>query len=225
MALRLHLPRLAACRLVLASGSPRRRELMESLLSGGGGALEVVPSTFEEDLDKGKYSAAQYALATAKAKGTEVVRRLSGEGAGSKPLVVVSADTVVESPDGAVLEKPRDAEHATAMMQALSGKWHAVHTGVAVTVVVANGGTLVREFSAEFHTTTRVKFMDLTDSVIAAYVATTEPYDKAGGYGIQSAGLGGSMVEAIEGCFFNVMGFPVNAFCKALVDVCDEAGV
>ena len=220
MSLLPHLHRLPS-RVILASASPRRRELLSSLLSPlpalvKGINLEIIPSTFAENLSKDGKTAAAYARLTASAKGKEVFDRCCGEK--DKAVLVISADTVVESPAGDVLEKPSNKQHATSMMQQLSGEWHAVHTGVCLMLQSSSGNMIETTFS----TTTKVRFAQLSPEVIDAYTDTVEPYDKAGGYGIQTAGLGGSLVEEIEGCYFNVVGFPIRSFVQALIELLDK---
>ena len=117
-------------------------------------------------------------------------------GAGPEDLII-AADTVV-SIDGRVLGKPRDPEDAAAMLAALSGREHTVYTGV----TVRRGGETVTE-----HEATAVRFRPLTEGEIADYVATGEPMDKAGAYGIQD--YGALLVEGISGDYFNVVGLPV----------------
>mmetsp|Transcript_1189 Transcript_1189/g.4448 ORF Transcript_1189/g.4448 Transcript_1189/m.4448 type:complete len:211 (+) Transcript_1189:31-663(+) len=197
-----HLPMLNARRIVLASQSPRRQEL----LSGLGVKFEVVVSGFAEDLDKSVYStAAAYCTETARQKALEVARSSAAD-------LVIGADTVVEL-EGRVMEKPSDAAAAQEMLSSLSGRAHSVHTGVAI--VLPNSGR--GGAAAEAHTfceSTRVHFTELTPEVIEAYIATREPFDKAGGYGIQ--GYAGSFVEKLEGDYFAVMGLPVHGLSVAL---------
>lgn len=215
------LPALANTRLVLASASPRRVELLKQ---AGLPAFDVRPSSFEEDLDPAACGgAAGYAVATAAAKVDDVVACILAEDGGDpRQTLVLAADTVVESAAGAVLEKPADADHAAAMLASLSGTTHAVHTGVALRVVdgTQGGGVTARR---QFAVTTRVTFASLTRADIDAYVATGEPYGKAGAYGIQ--GAAGAFVERVEGCYANVVGLPLNAVTAALADMVDSGEV
>ncbi len=121
------------------------------------------------------------------------------------PGIFITADTLVISDDGAVLGKPRDEREATLFLDRLAGNWHTVATGVAV----AQGSPDRIESVLE---TTRVKFAAMTDDEIREYIATGEPFDKAGGYGIQ--GRVSIHIEKIDGCYFNVVGFPLHAFWK-----------
>ena len=179
---------------VLASASPRRRELLSAM----GIAFSVLISEADESLPAG----------TPPAEGVLTVARRKAEAV--CPLVpealVIAADTTVDL-DGTSLGKPHSEAEARAMLRALSGKTHHVHTGVCV----AYRGRVLS--AAE---TTAVTFRQLTDDEIAAYVATGEPMDKAGAYGIQ--GLGGALVDATEGEFDNVVGLP----CRLVARLCRE---
>mmetsp|Transcript_136188 Transcript_136188/g.240708 ORF Transcript_136188/g.240708 Transcript_136188/m.240708 type:complete len:239 (-) Transcript_136188:83-799(-) len=206
-----HAPLLQAMSVVLASGSPRRRELLAVVL-GPEVPFLVVPSGFAEDLPKGD-DPEVYCMRTATAKGREVWSRCeaAASGAGgacaarSARQLVISADTIVVSPAGKVLEKPANAEEATQMLTELSGASHKVYTGVAL---------FGNEKELSFCECTTVTFSKLTPAAIAAYVSSGDPFDKAGGYGIQ--GAAGAFVEKIDGCFFNVVGLPVNRLCRML---------
>ena len=177
--------------LVLASGSPRRRELLERL----GLPFVVRPPAVDETPAAGE-TPRESALRLAALK----ARAAAGDW-------VVAADTVVEI-DGHVLGKPRDAAENERYLRLLSGRPHLVHTGLAV---VSPGGekTLV--------STTTVWFRDLGDWEITAYAASGEGLDKAGGYGIQEKGM--ALVEKIEGDFFTVMGLPVAALWQVLAEL------
>jgi septum formation protein len=170
-------------------------------------------SNFAEDLDKAQYAGdggpERYAQENAVLKAAAVFQRLSQEASqeaagGSKPLVVVGSDTIVDL-DGVILEKPATPEEACATLRRLRGRAHLVHSGVSI--FTSAGGAAPR---VAFTETTRVCFGELSDADIAAYVASGEPMDKAGSYGIQ--GLGGQLVDRVEGCYFNVMGFPMRRF-------------
>lgn len=167
-------------------------------------------STFAENLDKKSFpSAAEYCLATATEKGKDVVRMLISESSWKSNCLLVSADTIVEI-DGRILEKPATAEEAAQMLRMLSGSVHTVHTGVAIFSGRVLGSSSSGSFTMNtFIESTSVTFQSLGEEDIAAYIATGEPFDKAGGYGIQ--GVGGQMVEHIAGCYFNVMGLPVRS--------------
>lgn len=188
--------------ILLASASPRRRELLQLL----GLPFSVVTSGFAEDIDKSKHTPASYVEATAQGKCEAVVSALPDVRADGKQDVVICADTVV-SIDGAILEKPADSEAARGMLRALSGRTHQVLTGV---VVHVKGRPAARSFVER----TDVTFSDLTPQDIDAYIATGEPFDKAGGYGIQSHGS--LLVKSISGDYFNVVGLPVASLARLL---------
>lgn len=180
--------------LVLASASPRRLELLRSL----GLQVRVEPSGYDEPDDP---HVTPHALAVrhAAAKARDVRARFPDE-------LVVAADTVVDV-DGTALGKPRDAADAARMLRLLSGRSHAVHTAFAI----ARPG---RDELVEEAATTLVHFYELNADEIAEYVASGEPMDKAGAYGIQ--GRAASLVAAIDGDFYTVMGFPLARFVRAL---------
>ncbi len=176
--------------LVLASASPRRREL----LTQAGFAFRVEPAAIAEDLRAGENPIAYVTrLAREKAECVYARLRLLDEAA-----VVLGADTTVVAPNGEVLGKPVDAADAARMLRLLSGATHQVITGVAV---VSAGGT---EVAAEV---THVSVLTLSDEEIAAYIATGEPMDKAGAYAIQ--GYAARWIPRIHGCYFNVVGLPL----------------
>jgi septum formation protein len=177
-------------KIVLASASPRRLELLRN----AGFDPEVRPSHIPEVRMEGE-------------SGVAYVRRMAREKALAAEWhpgeTLLAADTVVEI-DGRVLEKPNDARDAAEMLRALSGRWHEVHTGVAVR----------RDFVAVDVATTRVHFLPLTEEEIATYVATGEPMDKAGAYAIQ--GLASRYIDRVEGCYFNVVGLPVSLAARMM---------
>lgn len=178
-----------AASIVLASASPRRREL----LAAAGVAFEVVPSTVSEDMPPGM---------DVREAVQEVARRKAGEVAGRVDAeYVIGADTIVLL-DGEVLGKPADTAEAESMVRRLQGREHRVLTGLAV-VHRPSGRT---ESAAE---ETTVRFAPLTDEQVRAYLATFDPLDKAGGYAIQ--GPGALVIDAVEGCYYNVVGFPLRA--------------
>ncbi|KAK2184778.1 hypothetical protein NP493_253g03070 [Ridgeia piscesae] len=198
-------------RIILASGSPRRKEILQNM----GLKFEVVPSTFEEDLDKSSFSHPyEYVMENAKQKTLEVAKRLSSDQ--RCPDLLIGADTVVAMEDE-IFEKPTSKQKAFEMLSRLSGRTHTVYTGVVlVTPDTDDLKTGTDQFHVNaFHEATDVKFGILPDEVIQAYIATGEPMDKAGAYGIQA--VGGSLVEAVHGDYFNVVGFPLHHFCKQLL--------
>jgi MAF protein len=129
--------------------------------------------------------------------------------------VTAGADTVVVL-NGNVLEKPANDEEAAAMLTALSGQTHSVVTGVAI-IVSRRAGGAVRSEASVFATTTSVTFAALSPEAVQEYVASKEPLDKAGAYGIQ--GAMGRTVSGISGCFFNVVGLPLNRFTEELTSL------
>ena len=177
---------------VLASSSPRRRDLLGLLCSN----FEVIPSQIEEIQQPGE-SPSQMAQRLAKEKAV-AIRPFRPES------VVIGADTVVVC-EGQVLGKPASPKEARSMLQKLSGRSHEVITGLCVlkgeTVVVDAASTIVR-------------FSQLSGEEIEDYLATGEPFDKAGGYATQ--GKAARFVEGIEGCFFNVVGLPVSLLYRIL---------
>jgi len=210
---------LCAKRLVLASASPRRREILGNL----GLKFEVVVSKFNEDLDKSQFaSAADYAKMTATFKALEVANRIEKEEKdGATPFMIVGSDTVVEAPDGTIMEKPGSDEEAMAMLLSLQGVTHQVHSGVGIVFPdpARPDGKLVKSFAE----TTQVTFAPLQEAEMRAYIKTGEPFDKAGGYGIQ--GPAGAFVRSITGCYFNVMGFPVHKFGRVMSAMIEEGEV
>ena len=181
---------------VLASASPRRLALLEQV----GVAAQVCPADFEEEAGQAAV-AREVALHNAVGKCRAVVA------AKGDAVPVIAADTIVVV-DEAILGKPRDAEEAVAMLARLSGRKHEVLTAVAV----ACAGKEIARVCA-----TEVFFRELTKAEIAAYVATGEPLDKAGAYGIQ--GKGAVLVEKIEGCYNNVVGLPLTMLYSMLKEI------
>ena len=178
--------------LILASGSPRRKELLGLITP----EFTVCVSGAEERVEPG-LTPAETVLALSRLKGADVAKTHPSD-------TVIAADTVVAL-NGAILGKPTDAADAFRMLRFLSGKTHEVYTGV----FIASGG---REVS--FYEKTDVTFYELTDDEINAYLATGEPFDKAGAYGIQ--GRGALLVKGIRGDYFNVVGFPVARVRRTL---------
>lgn len=173
--------------LILASASPRRALILKNL----GVPFEIMVSRAVEEDDLSG-DPVKHVLALSRRKAEDVAGRLQ-EG------VVVGADTVVVS-EGKIMGKPRDACEAASMLSSLSGRVHQVLTGL--TLIDAAGSRVVSDYER-----TKVKFRALSNDEIEAYVASGEPMDKAGAYGIQ--GIGALLVEGIEGCFYNVVGLPV----------------
>ncbi|KAK9401899.1 N-acetylserotonin O-methyltransferase-like [Crotalus adamanteus] len=183
-------------RVVLASSSPRRQEI----LTNAGLRFEVVPSWFKETLEKSTFSAPyQYAVETAKQKALEVANRMHVKHL-QTPDIVIGADTIVTIEEQ-ILEKPVDKQDAYKMLSRLSGKEHSVVTGVAIVHCSSKDDYLDTEVT-EFFEETKVKFAELSEELLWEYIHSGEPMDKAGGYGIQA--LGGMLVEYVHGDFLNV---------------------
>jgi septum formation protein len=177
--------------LILASASPRRREL----LAQAGYRFAVQPSSIAESLRPGE-DAIRFATRLAREKAEAVFARHPPSAA---PAMVLGADTVVVC-DEEVMGKPADAADAQRMLLLLSGRTHQVVTGVAVVWGVGSA-----EVAAEM---TQVTMCTLSPQEVAAYVATGEPMDKAGAYAIQ--GYAGRWIPRIHGCYFNVVGLPLS---------------
>ena len=184
-------------RLVLASASPRRRELLEK---AGAGFL-ILPSDTDESADP-SISAKELVklLSARKAEATASLFDHLPE-----DILVLAADTVVEAPDGRILGKPTDEADARSMLRSLSGKLHYVYSGF---TLLWKSGVYTESVASG------VRFRDLTDADIDGYIASGEPMGKAGSYAIQ--GLGGAFVEALEGDFTNVVGLPMPAVENAI---------
>lgn len=181
--------------IILASSSPRRRELM---------ALITPDYTVRtSDVDERAIRAETPALLAQKLAAAKC--RAVAESCPED--VVIGCDTVVDV-DGAVFGEPADRDDARRMIRVLAGRGHLVHTGVCI---AAQGRELC------FAATTKVVFDALSDAEIEAYIATDDPYDKAGAYGVQNGAA--KFVAGIEGCYFNVMGFPVSRVYNALKEL------
>lgn len=182
--------------IILASGSPRRRELLEQI---GVKNYRIVSPDVDEHVEGHP----------APGSLVETLSRRKAEAVGAKcgpDALVIAADTVVAL-DGAILGKPHSREEAVRMLAALSGREHAVYTGLTV---------LRGDRTVTGHERTAVTFRTLTGAEIDRYVATGEPMDKAGAYGIQ--GVGALLITGIEGDYFNVMGLPVCRLGRVLAD-------
>lgn len=196
--------------IVLASSSPRRLELLRSLNLD----VRVVPSTYEEP-EHPHLSPRDLSMVHARVKCEDVVEALrqaavlsesKGQGDNGAAQLVVAADTVVDL-DSVAYGKPKDVNDAKGMLQDLSGRTHIVHTAFALWVPK-------RDELLEHCESTFVTFFPLDEAEIDTYVASGEPMDKAGAYGIQ--GYGATLVERIEGDFYTVMGFPLARFARML---------
>jgi septum formation protein len=186
--------------LILASQSPRRREILER----AGIEVQVCVAGVDESMVAGESP-------------EEHVRRLARAKAEAVPVpeggIVLGADTAVVV-DGEILGKPADPDDAARMLRLLSGRWHEVVTGICLR---AAGGLIA---DAQ---TTRVRFAPLTEDEIRRYAGSGEPMDKAGGYAIQ--GLASKFIERIEGCYFNVVGLPMALVYRRLRAMAGESGL
>src|SRR5882762_4397859 len=185
-------------KLILASASPRRAEILHS----AGLSFTVVSSAVDETPLPGE-SAKQMVQRLAAAKAGLAAARAVG------PAIVIAADTLVTL-EGSVMGKPRTTDDARQMLEKLSGRTHSVITGVA----------LIRLPDAErreFIETTQVHFAAISRDEIGKYLASGEPFDKAGSYAIQ--GVGGRFIPRIDGCYFNVVGLPLARLCRELAEL------
>ena len=176
-------------KLILASSSPRRAEI----LANAGLPFSVLSSAVDESPYPGETPAA-LVQRLANAKADLVTARAIG------PAIILAADTVVVL-DDKILGKPSSVEDARHMLRQLSGRTHSVLTGVAL-VRLPDGER------RQFIESTLVHFRPITDEELSSYLATEEPYDKAGAYAIQ--GIAGRYIPRIEGCYFNVVGLPLS---------------
>lgn len=190
-------------KIILASASPRRRELLTQI----GLEFEVMVSDAEEQLDAAEPYAVVQELSARKAKAVAAeYMEKRGSNTDGADILVIGADTVV-SCDGEILGKPRDAGDAVRMLRLLSGRCHEVYTGV----------TFVYDRGLACHTfyeCTKVRFAPMTEREITEYVATGDPMDKAGAYGIQ--GFCARYIIGIEGDYNNVVGLPVGRVYQEL---------
>ncbi|PED73442.1 septum formation inhibitor Maf [Bacillus pseudomycoides] len=186
-------------KLILASGSPRRKELLEL----AGVPFEIVVSEIEETI--GAYSSpADIVMSLALQKASAVVEH-------HEDSVVLGADTIVTY-ESRILGKPKDESEAKEILQLLSGKTHEVYTGVAL---------ISKEKTVTFYERTEVMFWELTEEEIDAYIATKEPLDKAGSYGIQ--GKGSIFVQHIQGDYYSVVGLPIARLVRELKQFDNDA--
>ncbi len=174
--------------IILASGSPRRKEIFElAELS-----FDVMPSHVQEVITKERPEEAVMELSGQKAR--DIWKKIQGD------EIIVGADTVVAF-EGKILGKPKDEEDAARMLSMLSGNVHQVYTGVTV---------IFQGKETSFYEETKVRFYEIDDQEIEEYIRTGEPMDKAGAYGIQ--GKAAVFIRSIEGDYYNVVGFPIARF-------------
>jgi septum formation protein len=188
----------ALMKLILASASPRRAEILRS----AGIPFSVLSSAVDETPIPGE-GPHDMVRRLAAAKADLVAARAIG------PAIVIAADTIVAL-DGSILGKPRTTDDARQMLELLSGRTHSVITGVALV-------RLPDVERREFIETTQVHFGALSDGDITNYLASGEAFDKAGSYAIQ--GMAGRFIPRIDGCYFNVVGLPLARLCKELAEL------
>lgn len=181
---------------VLASGSERRQELLHRIVD----EFNIIVSDFDEDKILFKGNVDEYVVDLAKGKALSVKESLKEE------AIIIAGDTVVVL-DDKILGKPNNEEDAYNMLKQLSGRTHRVYSGL---VVINMYNNKIEQESLY----TEVKFSNLTEEEIESYIKTGEPLDKAGAYGIQ--GYGGVFTEGINGCYYNVVGLPLNLLNKML---------
>lgn len=180
--------------LILASGSPRRKELLDMM-----GLSYIVDVS---DVDESFCAEPETMVLELSRRKAEAVA------AKHKNSIILAADTLVFGNE--VLGKPQNADHARAMLRQLSGNWHSVFTGV--TIIDTHTGKMLSKADM-----TRVHFIELSDEEIATYVASGEPMDKAGSYAIQ--GMGGMFIDRIEGSYSNVVGLPMTLVRSMLLEI------
>lgn len=220
-------------RVVLASASPRRQQLLAEQVLGGAVAISVVESGFAEDHDKAQYvgRASAYATEYSLLKARAVERKLcaslpvpsqsshreEAEAEAEVEVCIVGCDTVVvDSATGRIMEKPASGEDAAAMLRLHSGSEQLVVSGFTVIHGTLSPGAaqLAGRSETSGASETKVAFAGLDEETIAAYVATGEPMGKAGGFAVQ--GAGSTLITAIQGCYFNVVGLPVRPVALAM---------
>lgn len=186
---------------ILASKSPRRKEILENL----GVEFEVVTADTDESSDLTDPGTLVEVLAVR--KGLAVREKLLAEGRNPDETVIISSDTVVYA-GGQILGKPRDEEDAVRMLELYSGGSHFVVSGVALIGLGKTGSA---------HEVTEVRFDEMDGETIRRYVRTAKPYDKAGAYAIQ--GAASAYISGIRGDYFNVVGLPVHRLCRLYAEL------
>ena len=190
--------------IILASASPRRQELLKLIFD----SFSVVTSDCEEKAEF--LSPEQYVEELSRQKASNVFEKRKELPCHEEECLIIGSDTIVYH-NGKVLGKPHSEEHASQMLSALSGKVHRVYTGVTL-LHCSRQGEIRKQ--VQLHTCTNVSVAPLSPSQISAYIATGEPFDKAGAYAIQ--GLFAKHICGIEGDYFNVVGLPIHALYETL---------
>jgi len=186
-------------KLILASKSPRRLEILENV----GISPEVIVSEVDEDIVDKTLPPERYVMELANLKSSVVAKKLSSG-------IVLGADTIVVNGEK-ILGQPKDRNEAYSMLTELSGRAHDVITGVSI-IDIDNGRKNIVDFQK-----TKVYFKSLSNEEINRYIDSGEPMDKAGAYGIQ--GRAGVFVEKIDGCYFNVVGLPIHMVYEMLTQI------
>ena len=186
-------------KIILASASDRRKELLSRLVDD----FTIMVSGFEEEKVKFEGDISSYVEEIALGKALDISGKVD------KDSIIIAADTIVTL-ENEILGKPKDEEDAFKMLKRLSGKTHKVYSGL---VIINNSTNKIIKTSKA----TEVKFSKLTDNEIQEYIKTGETLDKAGAYGIQ--GKGGAFVEEIKGCYYNVVGLPLNELNNILKEI------
>ena len=194
-------------KIILASSSPRRRELMAQ----AGFAFEVLVSEADETIET--ETPGEMVEVLSERKGAAVAEEIKRQGFAEESVLLVGADTMVAI-DGKKLGKPKDEKGAEEMLEELSGRTHQVYTGVTlIRLKKAENGSILQE-SRTFSEGTDVSFYPLTKEEIRSYIATGDPMDKAGAYGIQ--GKAAVFVKEIKGDYNNVVGLPIARLYQEL---------
>jgi septum formation protein len=200
-------------RVVLASASPRRKELLSQIFE----KFEVIPSDFDES-SMPETAPPEYVEALSKGKCRDVVELFSSSFDGDENVLVIAADTIVVF-EGKVYGKPKDREDAVRMLISLSGNFHEVYTGVTLALVSKVGASATSKRETIFKTfaeVSKVKIKDMGREEIENYVDTFRPYDKAGAYALQE----GVMVESFKGSYSNIVGLPMERLEEELQKLC-----
>lgn len=186
-------------KIVLASASERRQELLKRLIKN----FDIIVSDFDESKVPFKGSIERYVKDVALGKALDVKNKINDD------AIIISADTIVTLEDK-ILGKPKDEEDAFKILKSLEGRKHSVYSGI---VVINTAKNVIKQESLA----TEVTFSEISDDEILKYIKTGEPLDKAGAYGIQ--GMGGIFVKEIKGCYYNVVGLPLNKLKCMLEEV------
>ncbi len=198
-------------KIILASKSPRRKEILENL----GVEFEIIVSDADESSEE--RDPARLVRELSLRKGCAVAERIIKENIyAEEDVYIFSSDTVVATVDGEILGKPRDIDDAKRMLSLLEGKRHFVHSGIAI-IKIDNGGNITEAADTE---STAVEFLPMTEKEIDFYVKNENVLDKAGAYAIQ--GIASAFIRKIDGDYFNVVGLPT---CRALSLLRDAFGI